>query len=61
MAWTGPTTLPSTMTTFLAQAYQYQEIDDYGIDPSAVITMQNAEAAIAAAGDFLDRVQTALT
>ena len=49
-----------TMTSFLAQGYQYKEVGDYNVDPAAAITMRNAEAAISAAADFLQRVEAAL-
>jgi uncharacterized protein (UPF0332 family) len=48
------------MTTFLAQAYEYKEVSDYNVDPKAVVTMQNAETAIARATDFLDRIEAIL-
>jgi uncharacterized protein (UPF0332 family) len=48
-------------TSFLAQAYKYKEIGDYGVGPDAVITLQDAEAAIDAAEAFVAQVATALT
>jgi uncharacterized protein (UPF0332 family) len=48
------------MTTVLAQGYRYKEIGDYGTDPDEVVTMQDAEAAIASAIQFLEWVEAAL-
>jgi uncharacterized protein (UPF0332 family) len=48
------------MTTILAQAYRYKEIGDYGTDPDDVITMQDAEAVMVSAAQFLEWVEAAL-
>jgi HEPN domain-containing protein len=48
------------MTTVLARAYRYTEIGDYGTDPDEVITMQDAEAVITSATQFLAWVEAAL-
>jgi uncharacterized protein (UPF0332 family) len=50
-----------TMTEFLAQAYRYKEIGDYGVDPDEIVTMAHAEAAITGAADFLDCIEAVLT
>ncbi len=57
----GDGRIDRSMTTFLAKAYQYKEIGDYAIDPTITVTMGNAEAAIKAAADFIDRIRTILT
>lgn len=49
------------MTAFLAQAYKYKEIGDYGIGSDAIVTMADAQAAIQSAGDFLARIEALLT
>jgi len=48
--------IEKVMTRFLAQAYKYKEIGDYGVGADAVITMSEADAAIRSAADFLDRI-----
>jgi uncharacterized protein (UPF0332 family) len=52
--------VPKAMTQFLALAYRYKEIGDYGVDPDEVVTMQNADTAITPATDFLDCVEAIL-
>ena len=41
-------------TTFLAQAYKYKEIGDYGVGSGSIITMPVAEEAIKTAAQFID-------
>ena len=53
--------IAKTMSEFLAKAYRYKEIGDYGVDPDAIITMAQAEAAIAGATDFVDCIEAVLT
>jgi hypothetical protein len=48
------------MTTFLAQAYKFKEIGDYGVGTDAVVAMSEAEAAIRSAGEFLECVDAVL-
>ena len=48
------------MTAFLAQAYKYKEIGDYGVGADARVTMSDAEAAIRSAGDFLAHIEALL-
>jgi uncharacterized protein (UPF0332 family) len=48
------------LTTFLAQAYKYKEIGDYGIGADAVVGMPEADSAIRSAGEFLDCVDAVL-
>jgi hypothetical protein len=50
-----------TFPTFLAQAYLYKEIGDYGVGYGANVTMDEANDAIAAAERFIDCVTTLLT
>jgi uncharacterized protein (UPF0332 family) len=45
-----------TVTAFLAQAYKYKEIGDYGVGADATVTMSDAQAAITSAGEFLARL-----
>ena len=52
--------LGKATTAFLAQAYKYKEIGDYGVGADAVITLLDAEAAIRSAQDFLTHVAEAL-
>ena len=44
------------LTAFLAQAYKYKEIGDYGIGADALVAMPDAEAAITSATDFIEEV-----
>lgn len=44
-------------TTFLARAYQYKEISDYGFGDRAALTLTDAESAISTAERFVDRVR----
>ena len=43
--------------TFLAQAYIYKKIGDYGVGASAVVTVADADVAISGAAGFLDHVR----
>ena len=52
--------LGKATTAFLAQAYKYKEIGDYGVGADAAITLLDAEAAIRSAQDFLTHVAAAL-
>jgi len=52
--------IDKAMTRFLAQAYKYKEIGDYGVGMDAVVAMPEADAAIRSAADFLDCVDAAL-
>jgi uncharacterized protein (UPF0332 family) len=45
---------------FLAQAYKYKEIGDYGVGHGAIVTEEEAKDAIRAAADFIDRVTALL-
>jgi len=44
------------LATFLAQAYKYKEIGDYGVGARAIVTDEEAREAIAGAARFIDRV-----
>ncbi|MFZ1109604.1 MAG: HEPN domain-containing protein [Rhodomicrobium sp.] len=46
--------------TFLAQAYKYKEIADYGVGRGATVTMAEANEAIAAATRFIDYMASLL-
>ncbi len=46
---------------FLAQAYKYKEIADYGVGPAAVVTDEEGGDAIEAAARFVERVAALLT
>ena len=48
------------LLTFLAQAYKYKEISDYGVGPGAVVTEDEAKDAIGNATRFIDRVTALL-
>jgi hypothetical protein len=43
-----------TFSRFLAEAYTYKEISDYGVGPGAVITMAEAEEAVMMAARMVD-------
>ena len=47
-------------TSFLAQAYKYKEIGDYGVGRGSAITQVDAEDAIKSAERFVDAVQATL-
>lgn len=55
------TSIAKALPEFLAQAYHYKEIGDYSVNPEEVVTMQNAERAIASAANFLDCIEVVLT
>ena len=46
------------LLTFLARAYKYKELSDYGVGASATITDAEAVALVEAASGFLQRVRT---
>jgi uncharacterized protein (UPF0332 family) len=46
---------------FLSQAYNLKDIADYELGPSAAVPLDRAEAAIAMAERFVDRVAEILT
>ena len=48
------------LLTFLARAYKYKEIGDYGVGPGIAITMGDAEALLAGADRFVARMTTLL-
>ena len=48
------------MTTFLPLAYRYKEIGDYSVDPDVVITMPQAQSAVASATEFLAGVRATI-
>ncbi len=49
------------LLTFLAQAYKYKEIGDYGVGHGAVVTDEEAKDAITAAARFIERLTALLT
>ncbi len=50
-----------TLLTFLAHAYKYKEIGDYGVGHGVVVTDEEAEETIDAAARFVERVTALLT
>ena len=48
------------LLTFLARAYKYKEIGDYGVGPGIVITIGDAENLLAGADRFVARVTALL-
>lgn len=48
------------LLTFLAQAYKYKEISDYGVGRGAVVTDEEANDAVDAAARFIERVTALL-
>ena len=48
------------LLTFLARAYKYKEIGDYGVRPGIVITADDAENLLAGADRFVARVAALL-
>jgi uncharacterized protein (UPF0332 family) len=52
--------IDKTLSTFLAQAYLYKEIGDYGVGHGANVTMNEANGAIATAGRFIGCVAALL-
>lgn len=53
--------IDKSLPKFLAKAYIYKEISDYGARPGAEVTPADAEDAIAAAARFIDRITALLT
>jgi uncharacterized protein (UPF0332 family) len=49
------------LVRFLGRAYRFKEIADYGTGPQAVVTVSEAQEAIAAAGQFVDRITSLLS
>jgi hypothetical protein len=47
-------------STFLAKAYKYKEICDYGVGHGAVVTMAEGDEAVKDAAHFIDRITTLL-
>lgn len=47
-------------TAFLAKANMYKEIGDYGVDPDAKVTMEDAQNAIDEAAQFLKTISRVL-
>ena len=45
----------------LGRAYRFKEIADYGTGPQAVVTVSEAQEAIATAGQFLDCIASLLS
>ena len=52
--------IDKAFSVFLAQAYKYKEISDYGVGPGAVITKAEAEEAVMIASRMIDRVAALL-
>jgi len=50
-----------TFSAFLAQAYLYKEIADYGVGDSAAVSIAEAGDAIETAGRFIESVAVRLT
>ncbi len=48
------------LTVFLGRAYRYKEISDYRVGSGTVVTVADAEAAIAAASAFVDHIVASL-
>jgi hypothetical protein len=44
------------LARFLGRAYRFKEIADYGTGPQAVVTVSEAQEAIASAGRFVDGI-----
>ena len=49
------------LVRFLGRAYRFKEIADYGTGPQAVVTVSEAQEAIAAAGQFVDYIANRLS
>jgi uncharacterized protein (UPF0332 family) len=49
-----------TFTTFLAQAYLYKEVSDYGVGHGANVTIAEANDALATAGRFIECITALL-
>jgi uncharacterized protein (UPF0332 family) len=52
--------LDKAFSIFLAKAYKYKEISDYGVGHDAVITMAEADDAVKDAARFIDCITTLL-
>ena len=50
-----------TFVRFLGRAYRFKEIADYGTGPQAVVTVSEAQEAIAAAVRFVDFIASLLS
>jgi len=48
-------------TIFLAKAYMYKEIGDYGIGPDAIVSLDAANEAIATTGQFIECITMVLS
>jgi uncharacterized protein (UPF0332 family) len=49
------------LVRFLGRAYRFKEIADYGTGPEAVVTVSEAQDAIASAGQFVDHIASLLS
>ena len=49
------------LVRFLGRAYRFKEVADYGTGPQAIVTVSEAQEAIAAAGRFVDCIATLLS
>jgi uncharacterized protein (UPF0332 family) len=49
------------LVRFLGRAYRFKEIADYGTGPQAVVTVSEAQEAIASARQFVDRITSLLS
>ncbi|HWN51900.1 MAG TPA: HEPN domain-containing protein [Xanthobacteraceae bacterium] len=52
--------IDKAFSVFLAKAYKYKEIGDYGVGHGAVVTMAEADDAVKNAARFIDRITTLL-
>ena len=52
--------IATELRTFLAKAYAYKEIDDYGMEKKSAITMAMAKSAVDTAQRFVDCIAAAL-
>jgi uncharacterized protein (UPF0332 family) len=50
--------IDKAFSVFLAKAYKYKEIADYGVAHGAVVTMTEADDAVAHAARFIDCITT---
>lgn len=53
--------LDRSFTTFLAQAYKFKEIGDYGVGHGAAVTVAQAEESINMAERFVHAINTVLS
>jgi uncharacterized protein (UPF0332 family) len=56
----GVPEIDRAFSIFLAQAYKYKEISDYGVGPGAIITMAEADEAAKTAARFIDCIAALL-